>query len=366
MASPLPFNPVTAPDELRLAARPFVAVESYIVQPTGEVVLRGRLLADPHAFYRPLRAAFEGIGFTPLVRRHPDGVEIVAQPGVIKHKPARVWINWLLFVLTVASVLANGAMMEGVNLAANPAGILRGLPFMLTVLGILGTHEMGHFIVGRWRGAPMSWPYFIPMPFTLTGTMGAVIVQREPLEDRRTLLEVGIAGPLAGLVVAIPLLFVGLSMSTVGAPPSGLYMQEGNSLVYALAKYSIFRQWLPGGGVDVQMSSVAFGAWIGLLITMLNLLPVGQLDGGHIAYALLGRKADYLGYAVIGLSVVLGIAVSQLWLVWAAMPLLTGLRHPAPFNDVPDLDRKHVALAISGLVVFVLLFVPNPLTTVGG
>ena len=147
----------------------------------------------------------------------------------------------------------------------------------------------------------MSWPYFIPMPpgITLTGTMGAVIVQREPLEDRRTLLEVGIAGPLAGLVVAVPLLFLGLHMSVVGFPHRG-GIQEGNSLFYLLAKFIVFGQRLPGNGVDVNLSSVAWGAWIGLLITMLNLLPIGQLDGGHVAYALLGRKADYLAYAMIG------------------------------------------------------------------
>ncbi len=358
---------VTAPDAVRAAARDFMQIEDYIIQPNGSVVLHGRLLVDAQRVYRPLRQRLEAVGFTPFVTRTVDGVELVARPGVIQHKPARLWINVVLLVVTIITVLLNGALSEGADPFGQPLSILRGLPFMLTLLGILGTHEMGHFIVGRLRGAPMSWPYFIPMPpgITLTGTMGAVIVQREPLEDRRTLLEVGIAGPLAGLVVAVPLLFLGLHVSTVGASAPGS-IQEGNSLFYLLAKFIVFGQRLPGNGVDVELSSIAWGAWIGLLITMLNLLPIGQLDGGHVAYALLGRKADYLAYTMIGVCVVLGIFVSHTWLLWAVLPLLTGIWHPAPFNDVPGLDRKHTALAIFGLIVFFLLLVPVPLTVPGG
>ena len=303
-------------------------------------------------------------------------MRLTAIPGVIARRPARVWINLVLFLLTVVTVLWTGAAYEterplltiadfvGVLLSAGD--LARGIPFALTLLGILGTHEMGHFVVGRLRGAPVSWPYFIPMPpfVSLTGTLGAVIVQREPLEDRRTLLEVGIAGPLAGLVVALPLLFVGLAGSEVGPPPAGGYIQEGNSLLYAAAKWLVFGQWLPGNGVDVQLSTVAWGAWIGLLITMFNLLPIGQLDGGHVAYALLGRRADYLAYAVLGLCLAMGFLFSSTWLFWALLATATGVRHPPPLNDVPSLGPVHTALAIAGLALFGLLLMPAPLTVV--
>jgi Zn-dependent protease len=345
--------------------------------PSGAIVVRGRLLQPAEQAYRTLRARFERLGYTPFLQPHADGVELVAAPGVIERRPQRIGLNIVLFVLTLFTVLLTGAVNEYARIAPNPAStiegvildILRspallaaGVPFTATLLGILFTHEMGHYVVGRLRGAPASLPYFIPMPpiISLTGTMGAVIVQREPFENRRTLLEVAIAGPLAGLAVAIPLLFYGLSTSAVGtiSPPATL---EGNSLFYALAKFAVFGQWLPAGNVDVQLNAVAWGAWIGLLVTMLNLLPVGQLDGGHVAYALFGRRADWLAYAALLIFLILGIAVSPSWLVWVLLIALMGPRHPAPFNDVTRLKPIHVALGIIGLITFVLIFTPQPL-----
>lgn len=343
-------------------------------QSNGTIVVRGRLLTGAEQVYRPLRVRFERIGYTPFLRPHADGVELIATPGVIERRAQRWRLNLVLFLATVLSVLATGALnemgarnLQPGELLRDPALLALGLPFMATLLGILFTHEMGHYIVGRWRGAPASLPYFIPMPpfISITGTLGAVIVQREPFEDRRTLLEVAVAGPLAGLVVAIPLLFYGLATSPVGPILPGPHLLEGNSLFYALSKFWVFGQWLPGAGVDVQLNSVAWGAWIGLLVTMFNLLPVGQLDGGHIAYALFGPKAEWLAYAMMVLCLGLGIFVATTWLVWVLLIGLMGPRHPAPFNDVVQLRPAHTALGVLGLIAFVLLFVPNPLTLVG-
>ncbi len=370
-------DPLTAPDQVRAAVAGLMAVESYMLRQDGVMVIEGRLLDDARAVYRPLRRRVEAVGFTPFLQPTATGVRLTALPGVIAHRKPRVWINLVLFLLTVVTVLWMGAVNEinrEIESIAELVGVLlsiddlaRGIPFALTLLGILATHEMGHFVVGRLRGAPVSWPYFIPMPpgLSITGTMGAVIVQREPLEDRRTLLEVGIAGPLAGLAVAIPLLFIGLAGSPVASTPDGPYWQEGNSLLYATMKWLVFGQWLPGNGLDVQLNNVAWGAWIGLLVTMFNLLPVGQLDGGHIAYALLGRRADYLAYAVLGLCVLMGVLFSSTWLFWAVLASAMGPRHPPPLNDVPGLGRGHTALAIAGLVLFFLLLMPAPLTLVG-
>ena len=359
-------DPVTAPDQIGSALAGLMTVESYMVRPDGAMVVEGSLLQDSRSIFRPLRQRIEAIGFTPFLRRHHDRVQLLAVPGVIHRPPQRVWINVALFLATVVTVLLTGALNEPPHSLGSLGDLARGVPFTLTLLGILGAHEMGHFVVGRIRGAPVSWPYFIPMPpgISITGTMGAVIVQREPLEDRRTLLEVGIAGPLAGLVVAIPLLFAGLSASPVGPTPNIPYLQEGNSLLYAAIKWLVFGRFLPSGGMDVSLNSVAFGAWIGLLVTMLNLLPVGQLDGGHVAYALLGRRADYLAFGVLGVCVAMGITFSYTWLIWGAMALLTGIRHPAPFNDVPSLGSAHMVLALSGLLLFVLLLMPVPLMPV--
>src|SRR5689334_11257716 len=159
-------------------------------------------------------------------------------------------------------------------------------------MGILLCHELGHYVTGRRRGVEISLPYFIPMPPLVTfGTLGAVIRMRKPIADRDALFDVGAAGPVAGLVVAIPLLVVGLMLSPV-RPPKPDDMIEGNSILYALRKYAVFGRWLPSDGVDVDLHPMAFAGWVGLLITMINLMPVGQLDGGHVARAALGESHE--------------------------------------------------------------------------
>lgn len=374
--------------EVRLALAELFEIERYAWDERGALTLHGRLLGPADALYRRIRARLEPLGFTPFLARAGGADELLAVPVVIERGAQRVALPLALFALTVLTMLLTGAIAEqqvcvvsygqaarlAAMVLATPSELLRGLPFAATLGAILFTHEMGHYLVGRLRRAPVSLPYFIPMPpfISFTGTMGAVIVQREPMEDRRTILEIGIAGPLAGLALAIPLLIYGLGASAVGGPPApppgcdASYTQEGNSLLYAGLKWLVFGRVLPSGGQDVLLGPVAWGAWIGLLITMLNLLPIGQLDGGHVAYALLGRRAHYLAYALIGACVLLGVFVSGTWLFWALLAFLIGPRHPAPLNDVTRLRGGHVALAIFGLLVFVLLFMPDPLRVVGG
>jgi membrane-associated protease RseP (regulator of RpoE activity) len=358
-------------DRLELTARVREALEGlmdidrYAWDERGTLKLQGRLLGPAAERYRAIRARMETLGFTPFLRRAGEQDELLAIPGVVDRQPARVGLPIALFLATIVSVLLTGALYSGVDIFSNPAGIVAGIPFAATLIAILFTHEMGHYVVGRLRKAPVSLPYFIPLPvISPFGTLGAVIVQREPMEDRKTILEIGIAGPLAGLAVAIPLLFYGLATSPVGPPPAGGYFQEGNSLLYIAAKWLVFGRYLPGGGVDVQLNPVAWGAWVGLLVTMLNMLPIGQLDGGHVAYALLGRYAEYLAYTMIAICLALGILVSVSWVVLPILALVFGPRHPPPLNDIPRLDGKHIALAIFGLLVFALLFMPNPLVEV--
>ncbi|NOK60683.1 MAG: site-2 protease family protein [Chloroflexi bacterium AL-W] len=377
-----PFDRLIVVGEMRQALAGLMEIEGYTWNANGSLTLKGTLSGPAQNLYRTIRDRLEALGFTPFLRRRGDQDELVALPVVMARSPSRVVLPLVLFLLTVFSVLITGALYDYPNpitsdsqflpvlweIVSTPSLLILGVPFAATLLGILGTHEMGHYIVGRLRKAPVSLPYFIPLPPGIgIGTMGAVIVQREPMEDRRTILEVGIAGPLAGLVVAIPLLFYGLATSTVGSPPPGGYLQEGNSLIYLAAKWLVFGQILPSNGLDVQLNSIAWGAWIGLLVTMINLLPIGQLDGGHIAYALLGRRAEYLAYGMIGLCVVFGIAFQTFfWLIWAALSFfLIGPRHPAPLNDISQIGMAHKMLAVFGLIIFVLLLIPDPLRTVG-
>lgn len=295
-------------------------------------------------------------------------VELVFLPGVATATPTRWVLASLLFIATLFSTLACGALYRGIDIFANPMGILEGWQFASALLLILGTHEFGHYIVGRMYGAPVSLPYFIPLPppLSFTGTLGAVIVQREPMQNRKVLIDVGLAGPFAGLLVAVPLLFYGLSISTVGQMPTTGYLQEGNSAFYLLAKLLTFGQILPNNGVDVQLSDIAFAAWIGLLVTMFNLLPIGQLDGGHAAYALLGPSAVYLAYATIAFCFLLGVFVDNTWLIWGVIAMLSNPRHPAPYDDVTQVDWRRMLLALIAAIVLLFLLTPSPLQVVPG
>ncbi len=280
----------------------------------------------------------------------------------------RAWLNLILLLATVLTTLLVGAdstLMQG----SIVRGLLSGWPFSLSILLILGAHELGHYFAAQWHGYPVSLPYFIPFPPPISplGTMGALIVMSRPTASRRALFDIAAAGPLAGLLFAIPILIVGLAASEIAPLPSDQsYLLEGNSLLYAWLKRVILGASYPVAGVDVQLSQMAWAGWGGLLLTALNLLPVGTLDGGHIAYAVLGKRARWLFWpviiALVGLSVWFA---TPMWIVWIGLLLLFGRRHARPLDDETKVGRGRVCLAFLLLLVFVLLFVPVPLRVVG-
>lgn len=276
----------------------------------------------------------------------------------------------------------------GLFLAACVTTYLYAGPYFSgTLMGILLAHELGHYLMGRLRGVDISLPYFIPLPPGISlGTMGAVINMPSAIEDRNKLFDVGAAGPIAGLVIALPLLVIGLSMSELGPPAAGNSI-EGNSILYGLIKLSMFKQWLPGDGIDVNIHPMALAAWVGLLITAVNLMPVGQLDGGHIAKAMLGERHEVFSRALNIALPIFGIAVGAVmfaiaqhdgaslgdslrytqsgvlpWMFWGlllyVMRQRAGEYHP-PVGDTPlTPGRKRAAIFMFGLLV--LLFVPVP------
>ena len=343
-------------------------------QPDRVVSFSGRLLRDAESAYEALRERFHALGYTPSLQRQGESEVVIAQRGVITTQPSRVWINLALFIATLLATLLTGAVNEVGQMVMNeemivpallnrPILLLSGLPFALTIMSILLAHEMGHYIMGRRYNAPVSLPYFIPMPLvTPFGTMGAVIVQRAPFENRKSLFDIGVAGPLAGMVVALPLLIYGLATSHVGPiqPPALL---EGNSILYLTVKYLIFGRILPGNGVDVMLNPIAWAAWGGLLVTALNLMPIGQFDGGHTLYAVLGRRAWPIAMGVVALLVAMGFLWPG-WFIWALLALVFGARHPAPLNDLSPLDGKRRLVGIGVLILFVLIFTPIPITAI--
>ncbi|NLV74213.1 MAG: site-2 protease family protein [Chloroflexi bacterium] len=355
-------------DQLSRAVQGFLTITSITWDaPSGAAVrICGQLLVPSHEAYRRLEPFAAQHGCVLRLRRDGDEACFELIPTAAAPARRRGWLPILLGVLTVLSVTASylffweGYPAAGTQLAPSLA---HALTFAGGLLGILLTHEFGHFLMARRLSMPVSWPYLIPFPLSPFGTLGAIIRMRGIPRNRRELVLIGVAGPLAGLVVAIPVLLTGLMLSSVETLPASGYILEGNSLLYTLAKLLVFGRWLPSAGSDVMLHPLAFAGWAGLLVTAMNLLPSGQLDGGHIAYGLLGRTSRYLAWAVWGILVVLGIWWRGWWL-WVVLLFLTGRRYPAPLDEITTLTAPLRWLAIVMLIIFVLTFTPLPMILV--
>jgi membrane-associated protease RseP (regulator of RpoE activity) len=324
----------------------------------GTMRCKGRLLVDPATALAMLTQRLAPYGYYPVIRSDEEVVVLRARHAPAAREPLP-WVNILLLAATLATTVFVGAANRGADPFANPASLWLGLPFALTLLSILGVHELGHYVTARRYGIAVTLPYFIPAPFGL-GTFGAFIKMKSPVTDRKALFDVGIAGPIAGLCLALPAIVMGLSWSELvpeaGAGRVGLIL--GTPPLFSLL------QWLTLGsipdGVDVLLHPVAFAGWIGLFVTALNLLPIGQLDGGHVAYALLGRR--HRGAAIVTLLLLLGMGVVYWpgWLFWATLSLALGLRHPPPLDDLTPLDERRKAAGALSLLLLLSLITPSP------
>jgi len=267
----------------------------------------------------------------------------------------------LLFLATCLTTLSAGALMEGVIPWEQPERLWAGLPFAGTLMAILLTHEMGHYLMSRRHGTPASLPYFIPAP-SFIGTFGAVIKMRPPIMDRRALLDIGASGPLAGFVLSVVAVALGLADSTVvpsdGGPLAEGTLTLGDSLVFRMLSHLVLG--IDPDQADVMLSPVAFAGWIGLFITALNLIPVGQLDGGHICYALFGPELHArISRVTVPVLLVLGFLWPG-WAVWGVLMLILGRKHPPVVLPQVELDSDRRAVGWISLAVFVLTFMPVP------
>jgi membrane-associated protease RseP (regulator of RpoE activity) len=358
---------------------------------------RGELIRDSIEAYDQLAAALLPYDVTPLFRLENERQTILLVRGTIHPKPGRTWVNVLLFALTVLSVLFAGTLYSYPGPVPNDTlgqiwtlvtHLWVGWPFAVSLLAILLAHEFGHYFVGRARGAAVSLPYFIPLPISYLGTMGAFIQMKQLPKNKRALFDLAVAGPLAGLVVAIPVLLFGLSRSTlsiVTAAPGSF--AEGNSLLYLLAKFVVFGKLLPAspnltgmplllhwisyfftgqpspvGSLDVMINPVAWAAWAGLLVTFLNLIPAGQLDGGHVIFTVFGKRVNVIVPVILVATVLLGFFWSGWWL-WAFLIFVLGRSHAEPLDQITQLDPSRRALAVLMLVIFLLVLMPVPLVT---
>ncbi|MEW6716111.1 MAG: site-2 protease family protein [Chloroflexota bacterium] len=368
--------------------------DNYIVSYTGN------LTRDSVEAYDTLAEWLRPHHVTPLFRQVEDRHAVILVSGIITPQPSKLWINILLFVLTALSVL-----WVGISYSFDPEaptlveGLIRGLDggvaFAASLLLILVAHELGHYLAGRRHNTAVTLPYFLPFPFPPFGTLGAFIQLKEPPKNKRIMLDIGIAGPLAGLVFAIPILFIGLLLSDVerlpfSIPANTWLTLEGNSILYLLMKFVVFGRWLPEpvsfqglsplmywvryfftgnpvpiGGYDVLLHPMALAGWAGLLVTALNLIPAGQLDGGHLLYVLFGERARKILPAILVTLFLLGM-VWQGWWLWALLIFVFGRFHANPLDQITTLDSRRRAIAVLGLLIFILLFTPIPLRSLLG
>ena len=291
-----------------------------------------------------------------------------AEEKMFRERPIRPWVHWLLFALTLLTTTWAGAAHQGVDLLREPARFAVGLPYALGLMAILGVHELGHYFTARKHGMRVTPPYFIPVPFSL-GTFGAFIQMRSPAENRKALFDVAVAGPLAGLVVAIPALLIGLHSSVVltatsGAPAEHMIgVSAGSSLLFALLSKLMLGKVL-GVGHVLRLSPLAFAGWLGLLVTALNLLPIGQLDGGHMARAMFGAR---MGHTISSVSLwllfLLAIFVWPGLLMWAIIVFFIAGTGTSPLEDVTSLTpwRRRLGYLTFAILVAILLPLPHAL-----
>ncbi|OPX97304.1 MAG: Peptidase family M50 [Syntrophorhabdus sp. PtaB.Bin047] len=255
-----------------------------------------------------------------------------------------IYLHLLLFLATIASTVLVG-----------------GFLYSLAIMTILLCHELGHYFVGRHYGIPSTLPFFIPLPLPPFGTFGAVIKMKGGFVNRNTLFDVGIAGPLSGFAATLPFIVVGMKMSTVtplAGIPAASYMQLGDPLLFRLLQPLLIGD-IPAGH-DLVLHPFAYAGWVGLFVTSLNLLPVGQLDGGHAVYAIFGEKSTWVYRAVIlGLGI-LAAFTNIGWLTLVILLLIFGMRHPRPFDSETELDGRRKKIAIAVLAIFILSFIPSP------
>ena len=334
----------------------------YEVKDEGTVTrLYGEPLADASAFYGTLYPYFARKGLAVRVE-HSLGEFVVTVAPAPKDP---VWLNAALAIATVVTTTMSGALLYGVNPIDTPLDIYKGLPFAAAIMLVLGSHELSHYLASRKHGVDATLPYFIPLPLPPIGTMGAIIRQKGPVPTRRALFDVGISGPLIGLIIAIAVTVLGLMLPLMpaGLGLGGLGLHPNAPPLFGALLAALH----PGAAVD-SVNPIAFAGWVGMLVTMLNLLPVGQLDGGHVSRAILGPFADRLsriipmGLMILGIYGIFGLNQDgEIWILWGLITSFMSMTaHPKPTDDRQPIGWPRVAVACVMVVLALLCFTPFP------
>jgi Zn-dependent protease len=333
------------------------------------VVQEGELLRDPDEAYAVLKARSANSDVTLLLQEDRQGRPLLVWlPGTVERSARKgrgPWLNILLLLITFGTTTWAGALHTGVDLLQEPGNFMTGLPYSITLLLILGAHELGHYFAAQAHHMRVTLPYFVPVPFGL-GTFGAFIQLKSPAENRRALFDVGVAGPLAGLVFAIPALWIGLQHSRIVAPEELADRIHGGIGVGSSALLALIAKLALGNalteGHSILLHPLAFAGWLGLLVTALNLLPIGQLDGGHIADAMFGQtRSAAIGTAALVSLVILGLFVWSGLLTWALIVyFIAGGKGLPPLNDISRMGVGRQAIGAFAFVLLFLILAPVP------
>jgi membrane-associated protease RseP (regulator of RpoE activity) len=272
----------------------------------------------------------------------------------------RRWINFVLAIATIFTTMIVGSFLFGANPITSPVDVLKGLPFTIAIMTVLGAHEAGHYIVAKKHGMHTSLPYFIPFP-NLIGTMGAVIKHRGPIPSRKALFDVGISGPLIGLIVSVIVTVIGLLQPPITQTQQNFQIELGIPLLF-----DFINRIIPTG--DAGMHPIAFAGWVGMFVTALNLIPAGQLDGGHVLRAMIGEKAKDVSRIIPFILISLGFYLTYflnrdgfLWVLWGVfLSFFAAAGHPKPLNDDIPLDKGRMALGIITFILGLLCFTLVP------
>lgn len=336
----------------------------------GAPVFKGPLKTNPDSAFRRLREAFKGQWLPYLQEDETFGAAIVLVPDTSRPEAGErrrfPWVNVLLFVLTLITTTWAGANQAGADLVHSPRDFTLGLPYSLGLLAILGIHELGHYFTAKYHRMDVTPPFFIPVPFAL-GTFGAFIQMKSPPEDRKALFDVAVAGPIAGLVIAIPALMIGLHSSMVlqtvtpeQVAAFGPGTSVGSSILFALLAKLSLGPALQFGCI-IKLSPLAFAGWLGLFITALNLLPIGQLDGGHMAQAMFGMRIGMtISRVAMWTLFLLALFVWPGLFLFAIFVFFLAGRGLPPLNDLTPLTRGRLLVGIIMFIVLALIVAPLP------
>lgn len=269
------------------------------------------------------------------------------------------YLHIILFVFTFLSTLVAGSLFQkGINIVAEPWRIIEGLPFSLSLMTILLGHELSHYFASKRHHTKATLPYFIPAP-SLIGTFGAFIKMKSPIVTRKALIDIGAAGPITGFILSVAASVIGLKLSTVvSVEETKGALGLGDSILFSLLSRLILG--VTPDGHDILLHPIAFSGWIGLFVTSLNLIPIGQLDGGHITYAFLGTRHLILSRILVVFLFICGIFFWEGWLIWAILMVILGLRHPPVIYWELPLDTKRRLIGIVSMVIFIITFIPAP------